>query len=144
MSKEIKMILDQKLLDEYSEYYFKEHPKAQKKPIEKPWHPSINEWMIMPRPQMNALKQKWKDFMVWWVDKLGYTKLGLDNFEITETVYRNNNRRFDIDNSVFKFGHDGLTESGLIVDDDYKHMKKLTMMVDVDPDWPRTEIVIRF
>ena len=44
----------------YEEYYFKNHPRASKKPIDNPYHPSINAWMIMKRPMMNALKQKWK------------------------------------------------------------------------------------
>ncbi len=53
---EYKIIIDQALVDEYCEYYFKLHPKAKKKPIEKPMHPSLNTWMILPRIQMNSLK----------------------------------------------------------------------------------------
>lgn len=45
---------------EYEKHYFKMHPKASKKPIETPYHPTINQWMIMKRPIMNALKQRWK------------------------------------------------------------------------------------
>jgi len=50
---EYKLVIDQKVVDDYAEYYFKQHPRAKKKPIEKPIHPSINEWMILKRPQMN-------------------------------------------------------------------------------------------
>lgn len=140
---EIKLIMDQALIDEYAEYYFKQHPKARKKPIEKPWHPSINEWMIMPRPQMNALKQKWKDFGVWWIEKLGYTNMMLDSFEIIEAVYFSNKIRRDVQNYITKFLDDSFVAAGFIVDDDYKHYKKMTMMIDVDKNWPRTEIVIK-
>ncbi len=140
---EIKLILDDALLDEYTEYYFKKHPRARKKPIEKPRHPSMNQWMILPRIQMNALKQKWKDFGVWWMDKLGYRDLMLDNFEIEEIVYMDTRRRTDIDNYTMKFLHDSLTEAGFIVDDDSKHFKKLTMKVDYDKEHPRTEIIVR-
>lgn len=140
---EIKLILDDALLDEYTEYYFKKHPRARKKPIEKPRHPSMNQWMILPRIQMNALKQKWKDFGVWWMDKLGYRDLMLDNFEIEEIVYMDTRRRTDIDNYTMKFLHDSLTEAGFIVDDDSKHFKKLIMKVDYDKEHPRTEIIVR-
>ena len=54
----IKLILDNKALERYNTYYFLEHPRAKKKPIEKPYHPSINTWCILPRIQMNTLKQK--------------------------------------------------------------------------------------
>ena len=59
---EYKLILDQRLINEYSDLYFKQHPRARKKPIERPMHPSLNTWIILPRVQANALKQKWKDF----------------------------------------------------------------------------------
>ena len=56
----IKLVIDNNTLSEYEKYYFKVHPRASKKPIENPYHPTINQWMIMKRPMMNALKQKWK------------------------------------------------------------------------------------
>ena len=46
MDKSIILTIDQKTLDLYTKYYFLEHPRAKKIPIEKPWHPSINTWMI--------------------------------------------------------------------------------------------------
>ena len=63
MKNKITLILDNDVLEKYNTYYFLKHPRAKKIPIEKPWHPSINTWMILPRVQMNALKQKWKDFI---------------------------------------------------------------------------------
>jgi len=39
---EYKLIIDQKLVDEYNKYYFKQHPRAKKKPIEKPIMPTLN------------------------------------------------------------------------------------------------------
>lgn len=55
-------MIDNSTLEEYEKYYFEQHPRASKKPIDKPRHPLMNQWMIMKRPMMNALKQKWKDF----------------------------------------------------------------------------------
>ena len=140
---EIKLILDEALLDEYAKYYFKQHPKARKKPIEKPWHPSINEWMVMPRPQMNALKQKWKDFVVWWIGKLGYSNFMLNNFEMVITVFKGTRRRVDPDNQAPKMILDGMTAAGFIIDDDGSHLHSLTLKTDYDKEWPRTEIILR-
>lgn len=91
---------------------------------------------------MNALKQKWKDFIKWFVEEQGYSNLRIEQCEVEQTIYYNNNRRHDIDNSVPKFVLDGLIEGGMIVDDDSKHIQKLTLMCDVDKDNPRTEIKI--
>ncbi len=138
----ITLVIDRDVLHTYSDYYFTQHPKAQKEPIKQPYHESINVWMIMKRPMMNALKQKWKDFVRWFVSEQGYANLHIEQCEISQTVYYPNNRRHDIDNSVPKFILDGLVESGVVVDDDSKHITKLTLQCGVDVARPRTEIII--
>ena len=60
----IKLILDMNVVDKYNQFYFSQHPKAKKKQIEHPYHPSINVWAIKPRIQMNALKQSYFHYMV--------------------------------------------------------------------------------
>jgi peroxiredoxin family protein len=65
----------------------KRRGRPKKKPIEYPYHPSINQWMIMKRPMMNALKQKRKAFMVWFIEQNGYTNLKLDKCEMSFIVY---------------------------------------------------------
>ena len=135
-----KMVLDQSVLDQYTEYYFKQHPRAKKNPIEYPYHPSINTWCILPRIQMNALKQKWKEFGVWWIKQLGYDDLKLDSFDLVITVFFSVKRRHDVDNQVPKFLLDSFTEGGLIVDDDEKHLHSLTLKTGYDKENPRTEI----
>ena len=131
------------MLAEYEKHYFSIHPKAHKKPIAHPYHESINVWMIMKRPMMNALKQKWKDFIVWFVDNQGYTNLRIDKCEIEQTVYYPNNRRHDTDNSVPKFILDGLVQSGMIIDDDSSHIIKLQLKCKTDVKHPRTELLIK-
>lgn len=138
----IKLIIDDEVLKKYGEYYFSLHPRAKKNPIKKPYHESINEWMIMRRMEMNALKQKWKDFITWLVEDQGYTNLCIEKCEITQTVYFSNKRRHDIDNTVPKFILDGLIESRMIVDDDWMHIASLTMECRYDKDHPRTELKI--
>jgi len=143
MTKEINIIIDNKVLDEYNERYFKLHPRARVKPIKEPVHPSVNKWMIMKRPVMNELKQKWKDFIVWYINKLGYQNMNIDNCEMEVTTYRGYNRKFDLDNTTIKFIADGFVEAGFLVDDNYTILKKLTLMGGYDKNNPRTEIKVK-
>lgn len=142
--KEILLTINESTLAKYSEYYFKQHPKAKKDPIDSPYHPSINVWMIMKRPVMNGLKQKWKSFLIWFIEDCGYTNLHINECEITFTVFFKTRVRHDPDNSVPKFILDGMVESGFITDDDSHHLKSLTLRCDYDKDNPRTEILIKF
>lgn len=91
---------------------------------------------------MNSLKQKWKDFIKWFIGEQGYSNLRIERCEIEQTVYYPNNRRHDADNSVPKFILDGLVESGMIVDDDSNHVTKLTLSCKTDIVHPRTELKI--
>lgn len=92
---------------------------------------------------MNALKQKWKDFIKWFVEEQGYTNLHIKKCEISQIVYYPNNRRHDIDNSVPKFILDGLVDSGMIIDDDSEHISKLVLECKKDIKRPRTELHIK-
>ena len=143
MSKEINIVIDNSIVDEYAEYYFKQHPKAWVKPIDSPTHPSVNKWMIMKRPTMNALKQKWKDFIIWYINKLGYQNMKIEKCEMEVMTYRGLNRKFDLDNTTIKFISDGFVESGFLTDDNYTVLQKLTLMGGVDKENPRTEIKVK-
>lgn len=138
----IHLTIDDDVLNKYEEYYFSIHKRAKKKPIAHPYHESINQWMIMKRPMMNALKQKWKDFIVWFVHDQGLENLRIEKCEMTFVTYYKTKLRHDIDNSCPKFIIDGLCEAGLIVDDDSKHITTLTLKCGVDSNRPRTEIDI--
>lgn len=139
----IKIVIDNSTLTEYEKYYFKQHPRATKKPIANPYHESINQWIIMKRPMMNALKQRWKEFVCWLIDNQGYSNLRIEKCDIQVKTYYKTNRRHDVDNSVIKFILDGFSESGFIVDDDSKHVKSLLLECFVDKENPRTEIYIK-
>lgn len=141
--KTIKLVIDNAILEKYTKYYFEQHPKAKKPPISQPYHESINTWMIMKRVAMNALKQKWKDFICWLVDENGYANAGIDRCEIHQKIFFPTQRRRDNDNYVPKFINDGLVKSGMIVDDDLLHITKLTLESEIDDDNPRTELTIK-
>ena len=138
----IKIIIDNNVISEYEKFYFQQHPRASKPPISKPIHPLMNSWMIMKRPMMNALKQKWKDFIIYIVDKQGYSNLHINKCEMRFVTYYDTNRRHDVDAACPKFILDGFAESGLIIDDDSKHLTKLILECYVDKNYPRTEIEI--
>lgn len=138
----LKLTIDNSVVEEYHEYYFKQYPKRKKKPIKAPTHPSINKWMILPRIQMNALKQTWKDFISWFVEKQGYKNLNIEQCDMTFISYFKTKIRKDCDNFVPKFILDGLAEAKLIIDDDSLHIQSLTLKCGYDKENPRTEIYV--
>lgn len=140
---DIALVIDRTVMERYYDVYFELHPRAQKVPLPYPYHESINKWMIMKRPMMNALKQKWKDFIVWFVNAQGYANLRITRCDIEFHTYYSTGRRHDTDNSCPKFIIDGLCESGLLADDDSDHVASLLLKCFVDKDRPRTEIYIR-
>lgn len=140
--REIRMIIDYGTLSRYDAYYFEKHPRASKKPIPKPYHESINQWFIMPRPMMNQLKQRWKDFISWFVAEQGYTNLCIKKCSLFVRTFYETHRRHDVDNGCPKFIIDGLVESGMIEDDDSGHITTLTLTCGVDAARPRTELYI--
>ena len=141
--KTLKLIIDDKVLSRYEEYYFSIHTKAKKKPIAHPYHESINEWMIMKRPMMNALKQRWKAFGEWFVKDQGYANLHINKCDLTYITYYATNRPHDTDNSVPKFLTDGLVNGGLFKSDDSKCIASTKLICRVDYENPRTEIRIK-
>ena len=139
---DIKFIIDDAVLLEYEKHYFYLHPKAKKKPLDSQHHPSINKWFIMKRPMMNALKQKLKDFMVWFIKYNGYENLNIQECDMEFIAYFKTKIRHDVDNTVPKFFLDGLVESGFIADDDSNHLKSLVLKCGYDKNRPRTEILV--
>lgn len=143
MEHTIKLVFNNHTLLDYEKYYFKIHPRASNRPIKNPYHESINVWMIMKRPMMNTLKQKRKDFIVWFIENQGYTNLCIDKCELKFKTFYQTNRPHDVDNSTTKFILDGLVQSGFIVDDNNKHIITLTLECDTDRENPRTEIYVK-
>lgn len=138
----ITIVIDDAVLERYDAYYFAIHTRAKKRPIPHPYHESINQWMILRRQAMNALKQRWKDFIIWLVNDLGYAERNIQRCTIKQSVWYQTNRRHDTDNCVPKFILDGLVEGGMIVDDDCTHIEELTLRCGVDKERPRTELKI--
>lgn len=142
IGKQYKLIFDDNILNKYLNYYFKKYPRRHKAPIDSPLHPSINKWFVMKRPQMNDLKQKWKEFTVWVVKYYGYENLNIQHAKVTYKFYFKTKHRQDCDNRSPKFVFDGLTEANVIEDDDFKHVNPLLIYGEYDKKHPRMEIII--
>ena len=139
--KTLSLTIDQDLVDQYNTYYFEQFPRRRKPPIERPIHESINRWMIMGNISRNNLKQNWKNFVVWWVQKLGL-EFQIDECSMKFKTFYPTRRRADCDNVVPKFILDGFVESGLLIDDDYHHLQELSLSCSYDKNNPRTEITV--
>ena len=142
MSECIEIIIDSEVVSEYTKHYFALHPRAKNPPIASPTHPSINQWMILQRQAMNTLKQKWKDFSVWVIQKNGLSNMRIEHCRIEFSTFYGRNTRHDVDNYVPKFIMDGFVEAGFLVDDDDKHVGAITLMCSYDKNDPRTVIRI--
>ena len=142
---EYKIVIDQQIVDEYNEYYFKHHPYARKKAVERPIMPTLNQIFILQRKQIANLKAKYKEFGIWLVKRYGFDNLRLEKFELDVHVYMPTRRRFDLDNCVggVKLLADAFTETQMIVDDNCGNMTKLTVTGGYDKDNPRSEYILR-
>lgn len=141
---QILLIIDNDTIQKYNQYYFKKYPKRKKEPIAKPIPPSLNQWMVMPRHQMNNEKQKWKEFGEWLIEYYGYKDMKIEKCNITITYYFDSKRRHDADNYTPKNLFDSFTSSGLLVDDDFDHVQSLTIKGDYCKDNPRTVFCIEY
>lgn len=143
MDNEILITIDQHTIDRYHHFYFANHPKARNYPIPSPQHPSINTYTRMTFHAANNLKQKWKEFIKWVIEDLGYTDLKIKKCEIIYRTFFYQNRRHDLDNISPKYILDGFVDAGFIIDDDFRHITKLTFECDIDKENPRMEFLIK-
>lgn len=142
MENEISIIIDSETIERYNHVYFQQHPRAKKIPIPTPQHPSINTYTRMGYQAANNLKQRWKTFIIWVIEDLGYQDMQIESCEIIYRTFFFQDRRHDLDNLSPKYILDGFVESGFIVDDDFQHIRKLTIECDIDKEHPRMEFLI--
>jgi hypothetical protein len=65
--------------------------------------------------------------------------------EVAVTFFHKEKRRRDQDNAMasLKAAYDGIVDSSLISDDDYKHMKRLPPTFEIDKRYPRVEFTLK-
>lgn len=136
----LNITIDYQTLNEYNRYYFAKYPRRKKRPIDRPIHESLNIWTGLQSLARNNLKQNWKEFIQWLVDKKHLNNYQVEFCDVRFEMFMPSRRRADNDNFVPKFILDGFVESGFLIDDDSKHLNDLTLHCDYDKDNPRTEI----
>lgn len=64
--------------------------------------------------------------------------------EVKAVFYYRHKRRRDQDNAMgsLKAAYDGIVDAGLVIDDDYEHMKRVTPAFELDPYCPRIALTI--
>lgn len=139
----ISIIIDNGILEEYNKYYFEKYPKRKVAPIKKPIIDSINKWTRMRRPEMNASKQKWNEFILWVLKKKKLENLRISSCEMEILLYFPTKARHDADNYTPKFINDALVESGLLPDDSFSVIKSLKICGFYDKENPRIEIHLK-
>lgn len=140
---EYRIEFNKTLLEEYLAEYFKKHPKARKKPITRPLHPSINEWMNMKRPQLNNLKQIWKDFTVFVCFKHGVTRLNISKCSIEMICTFPTKTKRDNDNMTCKFILDGFTAAKFLEEDNYSVVNPLIIRSRYEKGVTKMEFIVR-
>jgi hypothetical protein len=141
---EIKIIIDNNIIEEYNKYYFSRYPRRKKKPIEKPIPPSLNRFIAMKRMQQNSVKQKYKEFSIWLANYFKIANLNLDKVEIVFKFYFPDHRRRDFDNLMLtpKFIDDGFVEAKVLKDDSGDILKIRFENFEYDKNNPRVEMLI--
>ena len=92
----------------------------------KTWHlVSLNNFFPMHYIQKNNVKRAYHDTVMEWVKTLPKFKTITPEY----ALYFNNKRKKDLDNYTFpmhKFFMDALVKGGVIIDDDYDYVTKIT------------------
>ena len=143
--KKYNITIDEKLLNEYYDYYFEEYPRRRVKPIKGIFPPSLNAFTAMKRIQQNNVKQKYKEFSKWMASYYGIANLQMEKIRIDYKFYFGDRRRRDMDNMMItpKFINDGLVDAGVMIDDDGKHLHIGFEPFKYDKEHPRIEMEIR-
>lgn len=137
----IKIIIRQQDVDEYNKQYFDLHPRAKKKRIDGPYHPTLNWYMTANNLSVNNKKQDWKNFIIFILNKYGLCDLRIGRCKVEYRTYLKARRKRDVDNITPKFIFDGLVEGGFLVADDIEHVVELTTSGGYDSEDPRIELI---
>ena len=145
---EIVLTFDQDILMEYRKQYFINHPRARKFPFKDAIPPSLNQFLVMKRPQQNATKQLWKDFGMFVAKE--YADMNLPACEIEMHFTFKDKRRRDIDNYLGisnKLLFDAISAEegiGIIADDSYSVIQKVTGTAKYEKGVSKLEMIIRY
>jgi hypothetical protein len=141
---QIKIVIDNRVLEEYKKYYFEQYPKRRVFPIAKPIPPSLNRFIGMKRMSQNAIKQKYKEFAIWLAGYYKIANLNINKSIFKYTFFFPDHRRRDFDNLLLtpKFLNDGFVLAGVLSDDNGEKLKLEFNPFQYDKENPRVEIIV--
>lgn len=145
---EIVITINQEKVNEFEELYFQKYPNRRKKPIESPIPPNLNRFIIWQRPQQNSTKQIWKDFIHFVAEE--YSDLNIRECILHYHFIFPDKRLRDLDNYISissKLITDGLTikdGNGMLVDDNYNHIRFLSTTAETKKGVTELQIYIRY
>lgn len=140
---EVQITITQQDVNDFNFLYLSQHPKSKKIPIKGPQHPSLNEYVIANNMKSNSLKQNWKEFIVFVLERRNLKDMQINTCEVEYVTFFKTQRKHDLDNITPKFIFDGLVEGGFLVGDDMSHITKLTITGGYDKENPRIELFFR-
>lgn len=143
---ELVIEINQELVDEFNTYYKKQNPRTKKEAIPSPLCPTLNKFTTMVRMAQNDSKQKYKQFMIYILERNNVEKLMLEDCEICYTVTYPTLTRRDLDNAVLnsKYYGDSMVQYGLLKDDSYFQVKLLSFKARYEKQVTKLEISIRY
>lgn len=139
--KKIEIIITQKDVDNYNKQYFDLHPRAKKKRIDGPYHPTLNWYMTANNLAVNNKKQNWKDFIVYILNDRDLVNTAIKKCKVEYRTFLKDRRKRDVDNITPKFIFDGLVAGNFIIADDIDHIVELVTSGGYDKANPRIELI---
>ena len=105
--------------------------------------PSANKFNNLHWAEKAKIKQDWEWLIFQEATEMRLFNRKLTSVEILVQIYFADQRRRDFDNYMaFKGILDGLKKARVIIDDNYKVVKRLSYEFYVDKENPRTEIIL--
>ncbi len=142
---EIKIVINEEILNKYKDFYFLKYPKRRVFPIKKAIPPSFNYFTSIKRIVQNSLKQQYKEFSIWLANYYNIADLNINKAKITYTFFFKDHRRRDFDNLLLtpKLINDGFVEAKVLTDDNGESLSIEFMPFEYDKENPRVEMILR-
>jgi len=104
--------------------------------------PSLNAWISCHWAKRKRIKDEWTNAIWALVNEQHIPPM--DKVHLEATLYFATKRTRDVDNYVviYKIAQDSLVRIGFIPDDSTDHVSISPPVLEVDPDHPRTELII--
>ena len=131
---------------EYIKYYRKMNPRTRKSPIESPLCVSLNKFTSMVRIAQHDSKVKQSEYCMWLLEQLEIPKLMLEDCEIHYIATFPTKTRRDLDGLILnsKYYNDVFVEYGLLKDDSFYQLRKLTFSAEYEKGVKKIRAIIRY